>query len=129
MENDAIYAWESLPEYLAAQQYSRCLGRIFRSLPWWVRLRAITPMTRAAVAIGVGITGFNAEVPPSERMTTAEREAFRRVALQGLAASREGLEWLSRVRRASKADILVAGELIERIEASVRAADPPPDWL
>lgn len=128
MQNDPIHHWESLPEYIAAQQYSLCLGRIFRSLPWWVRWRIVRPMTGAAVAIAGGIAGFHAELAPGERMTTTEREAFRLMTLGGLRASCEGLDSVSRVRHVSRADILVARELIERIEASVRAADAPPDW-
>jgi hypothetical protein len=33
------------------------------------------------------------------------------------------------VRRASRPDLLAARELLERIEAGVRAAEVSPDWL
>jgi hypothetical protein len=81
------------------------------------------------VLIGHGIVGFNADLPPSERMTAAEREVYRRAALQGLRDSREGLDRLDEVRRVSRPDLLVARELLARIETSVRAAEAPPDWL
>ena len=129
MERDTVYSWENLPEYVAVQQYSRCLGRIFRSLPRRIRRRVIGPLSGAAVLIGHGIVGFNADLPPSERMTAAEREVYRRAALQGLRDSREGLDRLDEVRRVSRPDLLVARELLARIETSVRAAEAPPDWL
>lgn len=129
MGPEAIYAWESLPEYLATQQYSRCLGRLFRSLPRRVRRRVVRPMTGAAVLIAQGIAGFNADLPPSELLSAREREAFRARALTGIRASREGLEALARVRRVSRPDLLVADELLERIEGSLRTAEAPPDWL
>jgi hypothetical protein len=129
MEPDIIYSWERLPEYVATQQYSRCLGRILRSLPWWVRRRAVRPMTGAAVLIAQGIAGLNADVPPSETLSAREREEFRARALVGIRASREGLEALADVRRASRPDLLAARELLERIEAGVRDAEVPPDWL
>lgn len=129
MDPEALYRWETLPEYVAAQQYSRCLGRIFRSLSWRWRRKVFVPMTRAAVLIAQGIAGFNAELPPSERLTDGEREAFRRRALTGIRLSREGLEILREARRASRADLLVAEELLERIESGVRGAEVPPEWL
>ena len=128
MGPDAIYSWERLPEYVATQQYSRCLGRIFRSLPRRIRRKVIRPLTGAAVLIGQGIAGFNAEVPPSEVLSAREREAFRDRALAGIEASREGLRTLEGVRRVSRPDLLVAGELLERIEGSLRTAQAPPDW-
>jgi hypothetical protein len=129
MGHDATFRWETLPEYIATQQYSRCLGRICASLPWWVRRRSMGPMTRAAIGIATGIVGFNADLPPDERLTRAEREAFRRFALAALDESRAGLAELARVRKVSRPDLTAALELLERIEAGVRAADPPPDWL
>ena len=33
MYEPETYTWETLPEYIAAMQYSRCVGRILRSLP------------------------------------------------------------------------------------------------
>jgi hypothetical protein len=129
MEPQAPYSWESLPEYVAAQQYSRCLGRVFRSLPFRVRVRVVRPMTRAAVLIAQGIAGFNADVPPGELMSARERESYRTRALVGIVASREGLEALREVRRASRPDLFAALELLERIESSVRGAEVRPDWL
>lgn len=129
MEQEAIYRWETLPEYLATQQYSRCLGRIFRSLPRRVRRKVMEPMTGAAILMATGIVGLNADLPPSERLTAEEREHFRKRALLGLRASREGLDLLSKVRRASRPDMAAARELLERVETGVRNAEVPPDWL
>jgi hypothetical protein len=129
MHEKALYDWETLPEYLATQQYARCLGRIFRSLPRRIRRGAEWPMTRAAILISQGIAGFNAEPGPEERLTARERELFREGALEGIAASREGLDLLGEVRRVSRPDILVARELLERIEESIRSAQVRPDWL
>lgn len=129
MDQEAVYRWETLPEYVATQQYSRCLGRIFRSLPRRVRRKVVEPMTGAAILMSQGIAGFNADVPPSQSLTTGEREAFRRRALTGIRWSREGLELLEGVRRASRPDLLAAAELLERIESGVRSAETPPDWL
>lgn len=129
MEQDVVYEWEKLPEYIATQQYSRCLGRIFRSLPWMVRRRVMRPMTSYAIQIAVGISGFNAELPPSEPLPPAEREAFRKRALEHIRLSREGLEPLKHVRRASRPDLMAANELLDRIDERMRAAELPPSWL
>lgn len=126
MDPDIVYRWERLPEYVATQQYGRCLGRIFRSLPWGLRRRLTRRMTGAAMLIAQGIAGFNAELPPDETMSDGEREAFRAQALAGLRASREALDLLGRAPRVSRPDLFVAGELLERIESSVRAARLPP---
>lgn len=130
MDRDGVvYRWECLPEYIATQQYSRCLGRIFASLPRRVRRRAVGPMTRAALLIGNGIAGFNAELQPDESLTEAERETFREAALAGIECSREGLQMLGQVPRASRSDLLMADELLERIESGVRGAEIRPAWL
>ena len=128
MEPGIVFGWERLPEYIAAQQYGRCLGRIFGSLPRRVRRRVMQPMTGAALMIAEGIAGFNAELPP-ETLSDRERELFRSRALEGVRLSREALEVVRRVRRASRPDLLVAAELLDRIEGSVRVADAPPSWL
>lgn len=129
MDHDTIYSWERLPEYVALQQYSRCLGRIFRSLSWRRRRKAIPTMTGAAILMAQGIAGFNADLPPDQPITAREREVFRKGALVGLRDSREGLEELAAVRKVSRPDVFVARELLERIEAGLRSAETPPDWL
>ncbi len=129
MEHPTGYRWEQLPEYIATMQYSRCLGRIFAELPWLVRRRVVRPLTGAAIAIGAGIVGLNAELPPSERFSADQREGYRKVALDAVALSRDGVQGLAGRLRAPRADIITALELLERIEASVREAEPPPDWL
>ena len=129
MEQGPIYTWETLPEWEAMQQYSRCLGRVFRSLGRRKRRRVEGPLTCAALRISHGIVGFNADVPPPERLSAAEREAFRQVALDGIRASSEGLRGLAGTRRVDTPNLLVAQELLERIEAWVRDAESRPDWL
>lgn len=125
---DRTYDWETLPEYLATQQYARCLGRILCSLPTRVRKRVQVPLSGSAILIAQGIAGFNAELPPSEPLTMADREAFRRRALDGIRWSRRGVRLLRPLRGVSQADLLVADELLERVEERIRAAEPPPEW-
>lgn len=86
-------------------------------------------MTGAAILMAQGIAGFNADVPPDESLTAREREVFRKGALAGLRDSRDGLEELADARKVSRPDVLVARELLERIEAGIRGAETPPDWL
>lgn len=129
MDHGTPYSWERRPEYVAAQQYGRCLGRIFRSLPRRVRRRVAPSMTGAALLIAQGIAGFNAELPPWEHLSARDREVFRARALEGIRVSRAELESLRSVRRVSRADLTAAEELMERIEEGVNSADVRPDWL
>jgi hypothetical protein len=129
MDQDTIYGWERLPEYVALQQYGRCLGRILRSLPWRRRRRVAPTLTGAAILMAQGIAGFHAELPPDELVTPREREVFRTGALIGLRDSRAILEQLSTERKVSRPDLLVASELLERVEAGLRSTPSPPSWL
>lgn len=129
MPEPVVYSWETLPEYLATQQYSRCLGRILRSLPRLVRRRWKEPLTAAAIIIAGGIVGLHADLPPEERLRAAEREEFRRGALIGIRFSRRALRILSRVRRVDRAQILAAAELLERVDGTLRKTIVEPDWL
>ena len=129
MHEPAVYSWETLPEYLATQQYSRLLGRIIRALPRRVRKRWAQPLTAGAVLIGAGIVVMNADVPPEERIRAADHEEFKRRCIFGCRWSRRALRVLRGARGADQARMLAAGELLERIETGVRAMEPMPDWM
>lgn len=129
MHEPAVYSWETLPEYVTTQQYTRILGRIIRTLPRRTRKRWARPLTAGAVLIGTGIVIMNADVAPEERVREADYEEFRRRSLFGLRWSRLALRVLRRARRVDRPALLAAGELLERIEAGVRAMEPTPDWL
>lgn len=129
MREPIVYSWETLPEYIATQQYSRCLGRMLRSLPRRVRRRWKEPLTAAAVMVGGGIVLLNADVPPEERLRAVDREEARRGALLGVRFSRRALRVLRRARRVDRAQILAAAELLERIDGALRATVVEPDWL
>ncbi len=129
MPKPVLFFWETLPEYVATMQYSRCLGRVLASLPRRVRRRWGEPLSAAAVVIGGGIVGLNADLPADDRLPATEREAFRHRALFAIRWSRRGLRVLQRARRVNRAQITAARELLERIETGVRATEVAPDWL
>lgn len=113
------YDWELLPEYVTAQQYARCLGRILASLPVQVRRRVSRPLVGSATLIAQGIAGANAEAPPEAPLSVEDREVFRRTALRAVRLCRTGLGLLRDEGVGSRPDLLVALELLERIEGSV----------
>ncbi len=115
MDPPILYAWERLPEYRATQQFSRCLGRIFASLPPRLRPRVERPLIRATVMIGQGIVGMNAEVPAGQ-LSPQQRDALRDAGLASIALCTEGLELLKQAGLGSRPDLLAALELLERIE-------------
>jgi hypothetical protein len=117
--------YENLPEFIATGTYVRCLDRLFQSLPASAQLRWFTPVISAAVKIGTGIACIHADPEPPLRFTAADREASRRQVLAGIQSSRERLHEIERVPGADRAEILVARELLDRIEGSVRATVPP----
>lgn len=125
MSSNALNRWERLPEYLASRTYVRCLDRLFQSLPPETQWRMFQPMLSAAVSIGTGIACFHGDFLLPELGTAAEREGHRQRALEGIRASRDGLEEIAAVPGASRADLMVARELLERIEGSVRRARLP----
>lgn len=118
-------AFEELPEFIATRTYVRCVDRLFQSLPTQIQLRLFEPMVRAAVSIGSGIACFHGEYVPSERVGPMEREGHRERALEGIRRSRQYLGDIARVPDADRAELLVARELLDRIEGSVRGAVLP----
>ncbi len=117
--------FESLPEFIATRTYVRCMDRLFQSLPTAVQLKLLQPVLAAAVGIGSGIACFHGDPEPPLRFSAAEREASRQRALAGIRMSREWLDEITRVPGADAAELLVARELLDRIEGSVNAAVLP----
>lgn len=126
MKADATDRWEALPEFRATRTYVRCVDRLFQSLPHRVRWRMLQPTLTAAVSIGTGIACFHGRYDLARRVTPDEREGHRQRALDGIRVSIEGLDEIATVRGADRAELLVARELLDRIEGSLRAAGPAP---
>ena len=128
MREPVLYSWETLPEYIAAMQYSRCLGRILKSLPRRVRRRWMAPLSAGAIVMAQGIVILNADVAPDERLDVEDQERFRAHSLLALRWSRRALRVLRRARRVDRGQIMAATELLERVESGVRAAEARPPW-
>lgn len=120
-----VYAWESFPEYVAVQQYSRCLGRILVSLPARQRRRAMKPMIHAAKVMGMAIAGAHAQPSPTGQPSDEERQEFRDIGLEAVAATREGLQILKDAGLGRSADMAAAVELLERVETGLRGRPLP----
>jgi hypothetical protein len=125
MSTDRMYAWESYPEYVALQQFSRCLGRILSSLPRRHQRRSGRILLPAAVFMGQGIAGAHAELAPGEDMPLADREHFRTIGLESLLVTRDRLTRLKERKLGSRGDVLAALELLERVEAGLRSRPLP----
>jgi hypothetical protein len=125
MSTDRMYAWERYPEYVALQQFSRCLGRILSSLPRRHQRRSGRILFPAAVFMAQGIAGAHAELRPGEEMPLAEREQFRSIGLESLTVSRERLLRLKSRSLGSQPELLVALELLERVESGLRTRPLP----
>jgi hypothetical protein len=119
-----VYRWERLPEYVATQEYSRCLGRILASLPRLVTWCSAQPLTLAAVRLSAGIAGANAELAPWEELSPEERAAFRAQGLEGLRWSRRRLRRLQRWRLGDRRELRRALELLDEIENWIEAGPP-----
>ncbi|MBR9988613.1 MAG: hypothetical protein KFH98_02600 [Gemmatimonadetes bacterium] len=117
---DITYTWEDLPEYRCTQQLGRCVGRIVVSMPPRYRLKLGRMLIRGSVLIAQGIAGANADMPPDDELSPAEREAFRNGCLGSVEVCRDALRLMRSQRIGSVPDILVALELLDRIEAGVR---------
>jgi hypothetical protein len=124
-DGEALYAWERYPEYLALNQYSRCLGRLLVTLPRRVERRVARTLIRGAILIGEGIVGAHASVPAEASLSREERKAFRDAGLESIAASRDGLRLLKEERLGSQPDLLAALELLERVESGLRTRPLP----
>jgi hypothetical protein len=121
MKEHVVYTWEQLPEYRYTQRFAYSLGRVLASLrPRW-RRRVEGGMSRAAVLISRGIVLANADIAAGEEdLSPAERRLARESALEAVEISREGLTLLRSARLGSRPDIMVALELLERIEEGIR---------
>lgn len=117
---NVVYRWEELPEYRCTQQLGRCIGRILVSLPGRYRWKLGRMLIRGSTLIAQGIAGANAEMPPDDDLTTAEREAFRSGCLASVEVCRDALRLLKTQRIGSQPNIIVSLELLDRIEASVK---------
>lgn len=115
-----VYAWEQFPEYVAVQQYSRCLGRILVSLPARVRRLAMKPLIHAATVMGMAIAGAHAEPLPDGGPSDGERQEFREIGLDCVGATRECLKILKDNGLGRPADMAAASELLERVEDGLR---------
>lgn len=113
-------AFEELPEFLAVRTYVRCTDRLFQSLPAEVQWRLFKPVILAAVDMGSGIAGMHGDAEPPRRFSAEDREASRARALKGIRRSREHVDEIARVPGADGAELLVARDLLDRIEGSVR---------
>ncbi|HEX2167958.1 MAG TPA: hypothetical protein VHG09_12060 [Longimicrobiales bacterium] len=122
---DVIYAWEELPEYRCTQQLGRCVGRILASLPAHYRRKLGRTLIRGSVLIAQGIAGANAEMPPGDDLTPEERQTFRSSCLASIEVCRDALRLLRSQRVGSLPDIMVALELLERIETGVEGRALP----
>jgi hypothetical protein len=104
-----IYVWETYPEYIATQQYSRCLGRVLVT----------------AILIAQGIAGAHAEDGNDEPMPLEDRAQFREAGLAMIAMSREALELFRANRHGDAASVTAALELLERAEHGLRTRPLP----
>lgn len=125
MPQNAANSWETLPEFIASRTFVRCVDRLFQSLPPEVQWKMFQPMLSATVSISAGIACFHGEPVPPRRYDRREREESRERALDAIRAAREGLDKIERVPTANRAELMVARELLERIEGSVRDAVAP----
>jgi hypothetical protein len=113
VKSERLYQWEAYPEYVALQQYARCLGAVLSSARPAVRRRATRPLVRGATLISQAIAGAHAEdVPELER---SDRLEFREAGLECIALCREGLRALKR-EKVSTSHLTAALELLERVE-------------
>lgn len=117
--SNVVYAWEELPEYRTTQQFGRCVGRVIASLPRRFRWTAGRTLIRCPVLIARGIAGANAEMPRGGDLSTADREMFRRSALDGIEICRDALSMLKSEQLGNLPDVLVGLVLLDRIEAWV----------
>ncbi len=124
--NERLYRWENYPEYEAAMQYGRCLGRILSSMQRNERKQARKPLVMRAIGMANGIAGAHAEVGSDQPLPREDREAFRSVGLKAVAATRDCLLDVRRRAAANAADLAAAIELLERVEEGLRNR-PLPD--
>jgi len=121
---DVFYSWEWLPEYRYTQRYGYSLGRILASMRPRARRRAERPLCQAAVTISVCISMSNFDIPPGEGdLPLEDRLRAREAALSAIMLSRRMLHLLRSGRQASRPDLMVALDLLERVEAGIVARE------
>ena len=118
--HDIAYRWEDLPEYRCTQQLGRCIGRILVTLPRRYRRELGRVLIRGSIHIAQGIAGANAEMPSEDDLPREDREKFRSGCLASIEVCSDVLRLLLSQKAGSVPDILVALELLERIDAGVR---------
>jgi hypothetical protein len=121
MDSSATFTWESLPEYRYLQRFAYSLGRIFKSLPRSWRRRCERPLVRGTSLLAATITMANLDVPPGEEDLPRDvRRDASEAALEAVSVLREGVTILKDARKGSKPDLLVALDLLDRIEEAIR---------
>ena len=124
MGQETVGHWEELPELIVNRQLVRCLDRLVLSLPRTKQLSMIRELLPAVVSIGSGAACFHAAVLDGSPPTPVDRELHRQRALEGIRTSRDWLGRIRGVKGADVAELLVAGELLDRIEEMLRDARP-----
>jgi len=114
-----VYVWESYPEYITTQQYSRCLGRVLVTLPLGTGRKYGRSLIRGAILIAQGIAGAHAETPDDQPIPQSDREQFRKAGLEMIARSRSMLITIRAGGHGDRANVLAALELLERVEAGL----------
>lgn len=124
MGQETVGHWEELPELVVNRQLVRCLDRLLVSLPPSRQRSLFRHLLPATVSIGSGAACFHAALLNGSPPTPGERELHRQRALDGIRDSREWLGQIRGVKGADPAELLVAGELLDRIEEMLRDARP-----
>jgi hypothetical protein len=120
MRSQHVPSWQQHPAYLVTHQYSRCLERLLGALPMTVQRQTGPALI---VAIARMRAGLAAVQPQPERVfgpVALGPDSSREAGLRAVAGSVAALELMRRERLAPRAEILVALELLERIEAGLR---------
>lgn len=117
--SNRIYAFEMLEVYHVTNQLARVLGGIMVSLPDRKK-RVVKRLARAAILLAQGIAGGNAEMPPDEDLSPAERLRFLELSAGSVTRIRCTLLELRRQRCGNQGLIGAGLELLERIEAGLQ---------
>lgn len=119
MQPRHVPTWDQHPSLLVTHQYSRCIERLLQSLPSTVQRQAGPSLILAIGRIRAGIAAAH---PAQGRRLGPHMLApalCREEANSAVATSAATLELLRRERLGSRAELLVALELLERIESAL----------